>query len=68
MGWAAGKRNLILYADKERFGGRDQIWIQDALMVSVAVFRRMGLETNLEKNKALVCTLGYIWGKWSEAA
>ena len=28
----------------------------------------MGLGINLEKNKALVCTLGYIWGKWSEAA
>ena len=28
----------------------------------------MGLETNLEKTKYLVCTHRYIWGKWSEAA
>ena len=28
----------------------------------------MGLETNLENNKALVCTPGHIWGKWSEVA
>ena len=26
----------------------------------------MGLETNLEKNKAMVCTPGFIWGKWGE--
>ena len=25
----------------------------------------MGLETNLEKTKALVRTPGYIWGEWS---
>ena len=24
--------------------------------------------TNLDKTKNLVCTPGYIWGKWSEAA
>ena len=32
------------------------------------MFQWMGLETNLDKTKALVCTPGYIWGKWSEAA
>ena len=26
------------------------------------------MDTNLEKTKDLVCTPGYIWGKWSEAA
>ena len=54
MGWAVGELNLIFYADDGRSGGRDHIWIQDALNVSVAMFRRMGLETNLEKTKALV--------------
>ena len=66
MGWEAGESNLTFYADDGRIGGRDHIWVQDALMVSVAMFRRMGLETNLEKKKALVCTPRYIWGKWSE--
>ena len=38
MGWAAGERNLIFYADDKRIGGRDHIWVQDALTVSVAMF------------------------------
>ena len=68
MGWAEGERNLIFYADDRRIGGTDHIWIQDALMVSVLMFRRVVLETNLEKKKALVCTPVYIWCKWREAA
>ena len=29
------------------------------------MFRRLGLDTNLEKTKALVCIPRYIWGKYS---
>ena len=68
MGWVVGKRNLISYADDRRIGGRDHIWVQDALMVSVAMFIQMGLDTNLENTKALVCTPWDIWGEWIEAA
>ena len=67
MGWSAGEHNLIFYADGRRIGGRNHIWVQGDLTVSVAIFQHMGLETNLEKTKALVCTPGYIWGKCSEA-
>ena len=28
----------------------------------------MGLEMNLEKTKAMVCTPGFIWGNWGELA
>ena len=38
MGWTAGERNLIFYADDSRIGGRDHIWFQYALTVSVAKF------------------------------
>ena len=38
MGWSAGERNLIFYADDGRISGRDHIWLQDALTVSVAIF------------------------------
>ena len=68
MGWAAGERNLVLYMDGGRIAGRYHIWVQDALMVTAEMLQRVGLETNLEKTKALVCTLGYIWGNWSKAA
>ena len=68
MGWATGERNLIFYTDDGRIGGRYQIWFQDALTVSVAMFQLMVLETNMEKTKYLVCTPGYIWVKWSWVA
>ena len=58
--WATGNWNLIFYADDESIGGRDHIWLQYSMTVSVAIFLRMVLETNLEKTKALVCTPGYI--------
>ena len=45
-----------------RIAGRDHEWVQNALTVTVAMFRRMGLETNLEKTKLMVCTPGFIWG------
>ena len=60
MGWAVLERNLIFYADEGRIGGRDHIWAKDALPVNVAIFRLVGLDTNLEKTKDLVCTPGDI--------
>ena len=41
--------------------------MQDTLKVVVMIFRRLGLDTNLEKTKALVCIPRYIWVKWREA-
>ena len=38
MEWATGERNLILYADDGRIYGRDHIWVQDTLTVSVTMF------------------------------
>ena len=37
------------------------------MTVTVSMLLRVGIETNLEKTKSLVCTPGYIWGKWSKA-
>ena len=47
LGWAAGERNMIFYAGNGRIAGKDHKWVQDALTVTVAMFRRMGLDTNL---------------------
>ena len=38
MGWAVGDCNLILYKYDGRICGRDHIWVQDALTVSVEMF------------------------------
>ena len=66
IGWVAGKRNLVFYVDYDRIAWRDHEWVQDALTVIVAMFRRIGLGDNLEKTKAVVCTTVLIWGKWGE--
>ena len=68
MGWEEGARNLVFNADEGRIAGRDHKWVQVALTVTVVMFQRMGLEMNLEKTKAIVCTPGFIWEKWGELA
>ena len=60
MVWEAGARNLVFNVDNGRIAGRDHEWVQDNLTVRLAMFRWMGLETNLEKTKEMVCTLGFI--------
>ena len=62
--WVAGELNLVFYKYDGQIAVRDYILVQDALTVTVDMFRRVGFETNLEKTKALVCIPGYIWGKW----
>ena len=60
--WVSGGRNLVFYADNGRIVGRDPYQVQDSLSVTVDMFRRVGLETNLEEMKEVVCTPGFIWG------
>ena len=57
---------MISYADNGRIAGRDHEWVQDALSVTVEIFRSMGLETNVKNSKTIVYTSGYIWWKWGE--
>ena len=68
LGWAAGKINLVFYADNGRIAGRDHKWVQDILTVNVEMLLRVGLDTNLDNTKSMVCMPGFIWGKWSEEA
>ena len=58
MGWAAGEINLVFCANDRRILGRDHDWVQDALSVTVAMFRHMVLETNLEKPRRWCVPLG----------
>ena len=34
------------------------------LTVTVAMYERMGLETNLNKNKTMVYNPVFVWGEW----
>ena len=62
--WAAGERNPVFYSDYGMILGQDHEWVQDALIVTVEIFRRTGLDANLNNIKAMVCTPGFVWGKW----
>ena len=68
LGWAAGERNLVFYADNVRIAEWHHTWFQDALKVTVAILGTAGLDTILENTKAMVCTPGFIWVKWSKEA
>ena len=58
MGWEEGERKLVFYVYDRLIAGRYHIWLQYALMVTVEIFRRVRMKTNLDKTKDLVCTPG----------
>ena len=60
MRWVDKERNILFYADEVRIAGRYHEWVQDALMVTVAMFRRMGIDANIENTKVMVCRPGFI--------
>ena len=62
LGCAAWEKNLAFYVDDVSITGRDPYWVQNALAVTVENFVRAKMETNLDKTKAMVSTLGFIWG------
>ena len=55
-----GEINLVFYTNYGRILGRDHEWVQDVLTVTVAMFRRMRLETNLEKTKSMVFMSSFV--------
>ena len=60
LGWVTGESNLIFYADNGSIAGWDNEWVQDVLSVTVAMFCRMGLETNIKNAKTMVCTPSFV--------
>ena len=63
FGWAEGEHNICFYTDDERIVGQDPIWVQTELTAMVRIFERSGLQTNMGKTKAMICTPGFIWGQ-----
>ena len=61
FGWLAGEHKIFFYADDGRKAGRYPIWVQAALMKMVMIFDRVGLQTNLNNTKAMICASGFIW-------
>ena len=56
LGWTVGEHNIVLYVDDGHIVGRNPIWIQTTLTTVVRIFEIVGLQKNLCKTKAMVCT------------
>ena len=54
--WEAEDPNICFYADDGRISGRNTILVQTALTAMVIMFERVGLQTNMSKTKAMICT------------
>ena len=62
FGWAAGEHSICFYADDGQIEGRNTIWVQTAQTAMVRMFERFGLQKNMIKTKAMICTPWFIWG------
>ena len=63
FGCSAGEHNICFYSDDGRIAGWDPIWVQAVLTTMVRMFDRVGLQKNLNKTNAMICTPGFIWGQ-----
>ena len=61
--WLVGEHNICFYTDDGQISGRFTIWVQTSLKTMVRIFYKVGLQTNLNKTKAVICTTGLIWEK-----
>ena len=68
MGWEAADHKIVFYADYVCIAGCNSIWFQTTMTAIVRMFKREVMHTNLVKTKAVVCTLGFIWGQQGSAA
>jgi len=46
---------VAFYADDGVIAARNHQWLQNALNVLVTLFRKVGLETNVDKTKIMIC-------------
>jgi Reverse transcriptase (RNA-dependent DNA polymerase) len=58
---------ILFYADDGMIAARDPAWLQEALEVLVALFRRAGLDVNVNKTKIMICHPGFIKTHFSDA-
>ena len=60
LGHNVTQRAAFFYADDGLVASPDKQWLQQAFEVLSDLFARMGLKTNTEKTKVMICTPGYI--------
>jgi hypothetical protein len=59
---------MAFFVDDGLVGSRDPIWLQSAMEVLVTLFEGIGLRTNHDKTKVMMCVLGNIQVAHTEAA
>ena len=64
VGWCVG----VFYAENGMVGSREPDWLQHAINVLVGLFRRYGLEANVEKSFKMTCQTGALRAGMSEEA
>ena len=50
-----GHFSAVFYADDGMVGARDPKWLQGAFSALVAIFDRVGLQTNVDKTVSMAC-------------
>ena len=60
MGWVSGEHTIFLYVEDGCIATRNLIWVQKTLTTVVCIFKRVVLQMNLGKKKAMVCDPGLI--------
>ena len=55
FGWLAREHNICFYADNVLISVQDPIWVQTELTKMVRMFEIVGLQTNLNKTKSVIC-------------
>ena len=50
-----GHFSVVFYADDRMVGALDPAWLQGAFSALVAIFDRVGLCTNVDKNVSMAC-------------
>ena len=57
-----------MYTGGGRIAGGDVEWVQASFGSFMALFKRVGLQTNGTKTEAMVCTPVFMWGRKEEVA
>ena len=59
----AEKYNTLMTINYGRIAGQYPIWVQTVLTTMVRMFEKVGLWTNLNQTKDMICKTGFVWGK-----
>eukprot|EP00978_Attheya_sp_CCMP212_P045223 scaffold338211_cov31-Attheya_sp.AAC.1 len=64
--YKVGEKCVLFYADDGLVAAMDKDWVQESFETLINLFERVGLLTNTQKTKAMICTPGHISGRQSD--